>query len=186
MRNRLVLAVCALIAASGVGCASNRTALTYDMIQQNQLTPEEQKGLQYYISETITLRRSVDSGERRVAQGRLVTRDGRWIEEITIPKDTPGVAVEVGPDWIDVSFEAGEKLRFGSAPSTRQRWQGKYALYADRWEGTVGYLTYAGLTFQAVEDSGSAYLLVDGEAVTDVRMKQRRVPGMRLPGAPPE
>jgi len=94
-------------------CGARMVALTQEIRYQNNLTDEELKSLQYYLSDDVTLRRVVESQDRRITGGhRLQLVAGKMVEEIVIEKGTPGVAVSVGPDAIAVSFEPDAALQF--------------------------------------------------------------------------
>jgi len=64
---------------------------------QYRLTDEEVKGLQFYISSRI-LAQVKSSPDVKVPTSGSV---------IVVPKDTPGVATQVGRDWIRVIFREG-------------------------------------------------------------------------------
>ncbi len=72
-------------------------------------SPEQ---LQYFTSERIVLERAVDSRSDALAHGRIFQRGGRYIDRVLVRRGTPGIAVDWGPDWVDISFEKGTKLRF--------------------------------------------------------------------------
>ena len=163
-----------------VACSSTRVPVTYDLIKRYGLKPEELKNLQYYVSEEITLRREVESGDREVSQYRLKTREGKLIEEIVVKSSTPAIAVGVGENTLALSFEQGQSLTFGSDPKYRRRWQGKYTLFAREWRGGVGVVNYAGKSYMAVEDSGDAYLMIDMDSLENVVHRRRVLEGRKL------
>ncbi len=106
-----------LAAAVGLGClagcATTRIPLTQELREQHRLSPEELKNLQYYVSNTITLRREMDSTGKQITGGhKLVLTSGKTIEEVVVEEGTPGVAVEVGQKRLVVSFGAGVDLAF--------------------------------------------------------------------------
>lgn len=82
------------------------------------IAPQEQPArspdqLQYFVSERLVLQRAVTSRDGAVAQGRIKVRRGRFVEQVVIPRKTPGVAVDWGDDWVAVSFEADSAIVFG-------------------------------------------------------------------------
>lgn len=72
-------------------------------------SPEQ---LQYWTSERIVLERTIDSRSDALAHGRILQRGGRYIDRVVVRRGTPGIALDWGPDWVDISFEKGTKLRF--------------------------------------------------------------------------
>jgi hypothetical protein len=79
-------------------------------------SPEQ---LQYFTSERIVLEREATSRQDALTHGRILQRGGRYIERVIVRRGTPGVAVDWGPDWVDVSFESGTRLRFQLAEDAR-------------------------------------------------------------------
>lgn len=87
--------------------------LTQEIRYQHSLSDDELRGLQYYLSDDVVLRRVVESHERRVTgTHKLQLVEGKMVEQIVIEKGTPGVATAVGPDFISVSFEPDASLQF--------------------------------------------------------------------------
>jgi hypothetical protein len=68
--------------------------------------------LQYFTSERIVLEREVTSRHDGLTHGRIFARGGRYVERVIVRRGTPGIAIDWGPDWVDVSFESGTRLRF--------------------------------------------------------------------------
>src|SRR5262249_31312038 len=62
----------------------DRIDFTRQLREQLSLTPAEIKGLQFYLSKPITLTRELSSGERTVSHGKLVTKDGKQVEEVDV------------------------------------------------------------------------------------------------------
>lgn len=126
------------------GCASTRIPLTQELREQHRLSPEELKNLQYYVSNTVTLRREVDSTGKQITGGhKLVLTSGKTVEEVVIEEGTPGVALEVGRSHIVVSFGGGADLRFAlrgdGAYETERADDGRvYARQPDPFPGNPG------------------------------------------------
>lgn len=68
--------------------------------------------LQYYVSERVVLERELTSRDAGIAAGRIRVKRGRVVEKVVIRRNTPGIAVDWGPDWVAVSFEEGSALVF--------------------------------------------------------------------------
>jgi hypothetical protein len=178
------LHVLALLAAflAVSGCASQRVAFTQHLRTQYDLTGEELKKLQYYLSSDVTLQRGFRSEEGEVSGShKLVRKEEGLVEQVVVRAGTPGVATEVGETYLAVSFEPGSSLFFGSPPSDRDP-DRKYKLSAKRWTEQYGELMYGGKEFYAVDGSGQAYLEVVLESLNAVEERKKVLPGMTLPG----
>lgn len=121
------------IAAAFIGLLlTSACAKTIDFTQElrtsNRLTVDELKMLQYYATTDILLQRTMSSSEREVGSAhKLVMRQGQRIDEVLVEKNTPGIAVDVGSDWLSISFEEGSFFNFGS--SNGRTSSGGYCFY---------------------------------------------------------
>jgi hypothetical protein len=160
----------------------DRIDFTRQLRDQSSLTPAEIKSLQFYLAKSITLQRELSSGERQVTHGKLVTKDGKFIEEVDVLEGTPGVAVDVNPDGntIDVSFESGTKLKFTGL---------SYTLLADTWGGKdgAGKITFDGRVYDAINHSYLAHLSIDRQSLSKLETNRRVLKGVRVDttGKPP-
>jgi len=163
------------------GCATQQVAFTRGIRTQYDLGSEDLKNLQYYVSSDITLQREFLREEGEISKShKLVTKEWGLLEQVVVRARTPGVATEVGDTYLEVSFEPGMSLVFGSPPTDWDP-EGKYKLLANRWTGTYGEIVYGGKIFYAVEGSGAAYLVVAVESLDVVKKWKNVLPGMTLP-----
>ncbi len=133
-RRHLITALPGAALLTAAGCTF-KVPLTHPMRDAYDLDPEpaadpqvdpegatepDQDGprlddLQYFVSERVVLRRRIRSGEAKVARGKVISRKGKLLEEVIVRRTTPGIAVEIEPDAIAVSFEEGTRLWFDLA-----------------------------------------------------------------------
>ena len=153
----------------------DRIDFTRQLREQQSLTPTEIRSIKFYLSKPITLQRELSSGERQVSHGKLVTKDGKFIEEVDVLDGTPGVALDVNSDGntIDVSFESGTKLRFTGY---------SFTLMADAWGGKdgSGKLTFDGRVYDAINHSYLAHLVIDRQALSKIETNRRVLKGVRV------
>ena len=101
-------------------CAAGRVPFTQDLRDQYGLERDDLKKLQYFISGDVTLQREFLREEGEVSKThKLVIKEGGHVEEVFIAAGTPGIATEIGPASLAVSFEPGGSLVFGSPSSDR-------------------------------------------------------------------
>jgi len=87
--------------------------MTHELRDEHQLSDEELANLQFYLSDTVTLRRELESGGRRVTGSHtLLLTSGKTVEEFVVEGETPGVAIKLAPDSLAISFEEGTFLLF--------------------------------------------------------------------------
>lgn len=182
-----------LIVATGAavaGCAhdtfSARVPYTDGLLKQLQIGPGARPALQYYLSRDIHLVRAAVRGDAGVSRGRLVSDATRMLDEIIIERGSPGVVVGGGRDWLAVSFAPGTYLYFVSRPQAHD-WlyesdaiSGRYYLYSKDWRWDSGTVWLGDHTYQAVDGSRGAYLLVDREDLAQTREHRRVLPGRWL------
>jgi len=169
MKKNFIVTGLVLLLLAGSSC-SNKVLYTRQIrnnLMENQLKESE---VQYYNSGKILLQRNLSYAETQIARGQIKFENGQYIEEIVIPKGTPGVAVGQGKDYIDVSFESGEnkQLRFKCNPD------GFYQITALAWKDNYGSVKYDTTVYYLNAPSGKALLQVEKDYVSKYE-KQKRV-----------
>ncbi len=149
---------------------SNKVLYTREIrnnLIENQLKEFE---VQYYNSGKIVLKRNLTYAETQIARGQIKLENGQYIEEIVIKKNTPGVAIDQGKDYLNVSFESGENrhLVFKCNPD------GYYQLSALSWKDKYGKVNYDTTVYYMNAASGKALLKVEKDYVSKYQ-KQKRV-----------
>jgi hypothetical protein len=163
------------------GCRTGeKIPFRHYMREKHQLSADELKRIQFFLSETITLQREVASGDHEIKRGALKTRAGKLMEEIVIEKGTPGIAVKVGPNGLAVSFQEGTYLTFVCSEEMRIIKAGKYTLAARDWKNRAGIVDFDGRLYEAVGKSANACLLIEKESLSEVKQEKRTLRGRRL------
>jgi hypothetical protein len=107
------------------------------------LNLEDLEKLQFYISRDV------------VAQ----YQDATGTKSLLVPRLTPGVATDAGPNWIKVSFrEGGVDVPFIADPN---QYDGRYWI-ATEVEGTKDFKRIADLPEKSIVYKGTRYKLVSG------------------------
>jgi hypothetical protein len=114
MKKLLLLVVPVLL----TGCAT-KVAFTPGLIDEYKLDGEALKDLQFYTSDKITLTRAVTSEVTGKEDHHLKRISDKYVEVVTIRKDTPGRITEIGEDAFKVCFEDGGVLNFSAKPSKK-------------------------------------------------------------------
>jgi len=170
----------AFIVILSSGCAS-RIPFTHELRSEYQLTTDDVKSLHYYVSDLLAMRRDVRKGEGGVSTEHAfrVVKD-KLIEEIRLKPGTPGIAEEVGADFVRVSFEEGNSLTFTCRDKEKGATGGRYYLDVKEWRGTTAVVEYEGKEFRAAT-GGLAHLVVDFDQIQKLKKEIRTVKGRRLP-----
>lgn len=113
MKKLLLLALPVLL----VGC-STKVGFTPNLVSEYNLDGEAIQDLQFYTSGKIVLTRvEVEEQRGKEDHGLKRIRD-RYVEVVTIRKNTPARVTHIGPDSFVVCFEEGGELTFSSALHT--------------------------------------------------------------------
>lgn len=175
MKQTLLYLVVVLMMTS---CASLQP-LTDQMIAENKWTDADLQRIQFYLSAPITIQRKLTAESSEIVSGKIRVVNGERIEEVVIPKGTPGVFTFNPVDnRLGISFEDGDDryLMFGPNPNRGD----KYYLLASDWNNGVGKVQYEGKTWYTTKDSGWAHLLVDLKKIVKQERQQRTAKGRTI------
>lgn len=144
---------------------------------QYQLTPEEIKGIQFYLSDAVVLRKGeVSENEKSTEDGTLIIQSGRSIDQLTFKPNTKGGVEQVYDNkGLTVAFEegAGNFLVFSSAKNRN----GLYTLQALSWDDGRGKLNYGNAIWYAARGSEQAALLFKMKSIRKLRVNEKVAKG---------
>ncbi len=163
-----------------LNACSPKIPFTQAIRDQYRLTPEELKGIQFYISDPVILRRGeLNENQKTTEDGKLIVQSGKSIDQITIKSNTSGAAEQVVDlKTISISFEEGpEKYLVFSSAKNRN---GFYSLQALSWENGRGQLNYGGQTWNAVPGSDQAILLFKMKSIKKLRVNEKVAKGRKV------
>ncbi|MFZ2898424.1 MAG: hypothetical protein WA004_07380 [Saprospiraceae bacterium] len=166
-----------LIALLLSSCSPNLHYFTQDLYRDNNWSDQELKQIQFYLSQDIVLRREANADQGQIRDGAIRIRNGRKVEEIVIPRGTPGVFLfSPKENRFAVSFEKNGDTRylmFGPNPKLGDR----YVLLASDWEKRQGKVTYDQSTWWVDADQALAGLMVDLKRSKRVTVRSRVAQG---------
>ena len=176
--HKAIFSFAVLILLGLASCSPGLTPFTQKLNRQNNWSENELKQIQFYLSSDIAIHRELSKNSSEITNGEIKIVKGRRIEEVIIPKGTPGLLTFVdGKEHFAVSFEAGENyLVFGPNPQYGSR----YVLLAKEWENRAGKVVYGGKEYYTTPESAKAFLLVDLKKIHNHSVDRRTVPGRTL------
>ena len=162
-------------------CTPTLTPFTNRLMEKYNWNDDELKRIQFYLSQDIILRRDVDkTGGTEFTKGSIKVVDGRKIEEVIIPKGTPGVLLfRPSEKKFAISFEANDDQRFLMFGPNPKR-GGEFVLLASEWEGRNAIVTYQGKEYITDVSAAWANLLVDLKKSRNLTLERRTVKGRTL------
>lgn len=170
-----------LFIAIAVSLASCKNLVPYTdaMRKDHNWSLDQLKGIQFYLSHDVVLRRELSKGTSEIVHGKIKMVDGRKVDEILIKAGTPGVLTDMPKEnKMLVSFEVGDDhyLSFGINPNKSD----KFVLLASDWNNGMGKVHYAGDEYYTDPDSHYAILLVDLYKINNTTHKQHVAKGRKL------
>lgn len=161
-------------------CGPQLSPFTQSLYEQNAWSSDELKRIQFYLSDRVVLRRQKTRGNSNIEDGKIRMKSGRNIEEIIIPKGTPGVLTYLPREnRFAVSFEdgrSGRSLIFG--PDSRGG--NRYVLKVAKWEGERGFIRYDDKNYFIYRSDALTTLMVDLKKVRQTSVRSRVAGGKKL------
>ena len=97
------------------------------------------KKVQFFIDQKLILRKSLGSRKVDIKSGVLLFENGEYIQEVVIPKYTPGICESVNGNNLLVSFESSNNdMEFGPGQYTHNL----FMLYGKNWNNGAGDIAY--------------------------------------------
>lgn len=184
MRNLLFLLLTASVLTS---CSTSRIYFTVETKQQVEKASVPLTQVQFYNSEEIVLIRQMSSEEFGVEKGRIKIQNGRQVEEVIIPRNTPGICELHDEKTLKVSFDKGNDNALAFLVERRNDMVtpgSHFKLGAKEWVTTdrgnkVGKLDYEGKVFTLIRGFNSR-LLIDKSVLTKEERDTKVAKGRKL------
>lgn len=179
MKTSQTILYCAFALLSLSSCSNQLSYFTKDVYDEYRWEEDDLRKIQFYLSRDIRLRRNFEGGSAEVVDGKIIVENGRKVEEVVIPRGTPGVFVfSPKSDHFAVSFEDSDDhyLIFGPNPKYNDR----YVLLASEWNREHGIVTYAGKKWRVSNEEAYAALLVDLRKLDKITVDRHVAKGRRV------
>lgn len=184
MRTLLLLLFTASVLTS---CSTSRMYFTVETKLQVEKASIPLTQLQFYNSEEIVLVRQMSKEEFGVEKGRVKIENGKQVEEVIIPRNTPGICELHDEKTLKVSFDKGNDNAIAFLVERRNGvvTEGShFKIGAKEWITTergnkVGKLDYEGKVFTLVRGLNSQ-LLIDKSVLNKVDRDTKVAKGRKL------
>lgn len=174
-----LISLTAVAALAFTSCSTPKTYFTPSVRTKIESSNIPVSKLQFYVDRDVELRREVASGSAQVSAGVVKFENGKYVNIITLKKNTPGVCTRAYDDKIDVSFEMGEGryLTFGKL---KRDGRAPYTLYADAWGRELGEIKYDGKTYYILPAGSEAKLMIKKSALNTLKVERRKMSGREV------
>lgn len=163
-----------------VACGPQLIPFTSQVERETGLNKQQLGQVQFYNSSPIVLYRELSRNTTEVVSGQVKIVDGKQIEEIVIPSNTPGVLVSSGSDRLGVSFESGQD-RFLVFGQNKHR-SGAYTVLAKNWKNNLGSVEYDGKEYNITTQSAATYLMINMQKLKNLNVRSRTAKGRTISG----
>lgn len=186
-----------ILALALISCARVYVPYTLELQQEYNLTQQEIMQLQFYVSDKVILEREIVDVDKRVTkEHRLKKIEDKLLDQIVFKSYTPGIAVEVLPNMLQVAFEQQGYLTFKSEGEPEDNYYFRSDRYGDEikekdlsycyWFQRVenemfsnGLVTYNVNEYWVFFPESRPYLLVDEESLEKIKERRRFVKGIK-------
>jgi hypothetical protein len=177
MKKHLTISVILLWVVFFTSSCSEKILFTNEMrykLHENHLDIGK---VQFYNSKKIVLKRNLTYDETKVAQGKIRFENGEYTEEIIIPKNTPGVAVGEGQNYLNIAFERGNDRYLKFLKNMDDHFQ----LSAKNWDNNgYGRVSYDSSVYYILPGGDKALLKVSKDNLNNSERKTRKVKGVKI------
>jgi len=139
------------------------------------------KKVQFFVDQRLVLHRSLGTQKSEIKSGVIISENGQFINEIIIPRNTPGVCLGYNGDKLMVSFEVeNNDIEFGPGGMN----DAYFTLYARNWSGGTADITYDNKNYKvqcaSCYNAGDVKLLVRKSQADKLEKTQRTVEGRKV------
>jgi len=155
-----------------------KVPFTGEIRKKYQLTSDELRQLQFYVSHDIILTRTSEEAKTKTTEdGQLKIVGGKAYDEVFIKAGTPGVIEKViDQNRIGVSFENGKYIVFGDPENSGRN----YTMLAAEWKNNRGVLMYGEQEYYANRGASNIFLNFKMNKLNKIQKESRVVKGRKL------
>lgn len=139
------------------------------------------KKIQFFVDQKLVLRRSLGTRKNDIKSGVILFENGEYINEVIIPRNTPGVCVGANGDRLMISFEVqNNSVEFGPGGYN----DGYFTLYAHNWNAGTAEMVYDNKNYKVqcatCGNVGDVKLMVRKSEADKLQKTQRVVEGRKV------
>jgi len=184
----IVASVCLLVCGCSRHSAGAKTArdtfyipFTRALKQRIESNHLDIKKVQFFVDQKLVLRRSMGTQKNDIKSGVILFENGQYINEVIIPRNTPGVCVGANGDRLMISFELqNNSVEFGPGGFN----DGYFTLYAHNWNSGSAEMIYDNKNYKVqcatCLNVGDVKLMVRKSEAEKLQRTQRVVEGRKV------
>jgi len=162
------------------GCQKN-VYLTGSLMHQLQENELDLTRIQYYNDNPLYLEREVPSSDANIKTGKVIFKNGRYINRISLEKGTPGKLQKEDAGHLLLSFENGKEdnaLHFG--PVAGEKGEFFYQLVDVQGNSAFSRLDYEGNKYLVIYKKPRLRIMLSKNVLNNLKIKVRRMKGNKV------
>lgn len=180
LRNSIRFFITITLFGAFASCSPELRPFTNNILREGNWDDNELKKIQFYLSDDIVISRALTKGNSEITSGAIKIVNGEKVEEVRIPRGTPGVFLfRAKDDNFAIGFDAASDQRFlmfGSNPKKR----GTYVLLASEWKDRQGKVRFDDKFYFTNPDAALASLMVNYRKIRKVEVSSNTVSGRKV------
>jgi hypothetical protein len=164
-----------------MSCSSSKTYFSPQVRAKIERAGVNTKGLQFYVDKNIELKREITKEQAHLTKGKISIEDGKYINIITLKKNTPGICNGTYPDKVLISFENGENkfLTFGKTKNASS--SDPYKILAFEWYNNGdGLIKYEGDNYHLTNGTEASVMIKSKFVRKADHVKERTMEGVKV------
>ncbi|MEA5401808.1 hypothetical protein VB776_02700 [Arcicella sp. DC2W] len=155
--------------------------LTGSLMHQLQENELDLTRIQFYNDNPLYLEREVPSSDANIKSGKVVFKNGRYINRIALEKNTPGIVQTENNGHLMIAFEKSNEessLRFG--PVAGEKGEYFYQLVDNNGSPMFSRIDYEGSKYLVIYKKPRVRIMLSRSVFTNMKVKVRRMKGNKI------
>lgn len=147
-------------------------------LQENEL---DLTRIQFYNDNPLYLEREVPSSDANIKSGKVIFKNGRYINRISLEKNTPGLLQKESAGKLLLSFEKSKDdnaLSFG--PVAGEKGEFFYQLVDGKGNPTFSRLDYEGNKYLVIYKKPRVRIMLSKSVLNNLKIKVRKMKGNKI------
>lgn len=176
-KNLMLLSLLVLL-----GSCSKKTYLTGNLMYLFEENELQLSKIQLYNDNPLFLEREVASSDANVKSGKVFFKNGRYINMISLEKETPGLLVKESKGQLLVGFESGsgEEKALHFAPVAGEKGEYFYQLVDEKGSALFSRLEYDGNRYLVIYKKPRVRLMVMKSTLNGLKIKTHKMKGNKV------
>jgi hypothetical protein len=155
--------------------------LTGSLMHQLQENELDLTRIQFYNDNPLFLEREVPSSDANIKSGKVIFKNGRYINRISLEKATPGLLQKEDNGHLLIAFEKNKEdnaLRFG--PVAGEKGEFFYQLVDNQGNSMFSRLEYESNKYLVIYKKPRVRIMLSKSVLNNLKVKVRRMKGNKV------